>query len=228
MKVNSVILALLLVVCALTTQQLLRAEQAKTTLVVELLPQGPDGSEVVLTQEIQDRVIKVLSRRLDPDNSKNVLVKSESLQRLLLTVPADTDFQEAQALLEQIGQLEFREQRYSAQKTDVEWVTRLNGSAIEHASATPDAMTGRWQVAVKFTTEGGIDFASLTKELLGKPLGIFFDGAEISAPIIQTAITGGEAVITGNFSEKEATELALVLNAGGLPVRVRLVPETES
>ena len=78
-------------------------------------------------------------------------------------------------------------------------------------------------IGITFNEVGSALFAKITKENIGKPLAIFLDGAPISAPIIQSEITGGEAVINGRFSVKEARELARNLNLGALPVPIELV-----
>src|SRR5262249_42096627 len=62
-------------------------------------------------------------------------------------------------------------------------------------------------------------FGDATTRLVGKQLAIVLDGAVQSAPTVQTAITNGSGVITGSFSEREAKNLAVVLNSGSLPLQ---------
>jgi len=101
----------------------------------------------------------------------------------------------------------------------------MDGSAVKRATAAIDdrSPTGAWMVYFDLTSEGGKDFGALTREIQGKPLGIFFDGEEISAPIVQGPITGGHGSITGGFSKDEAVSLANFLNAGALPVDVMML-----
>ncbi len=54
-------------------------------------------------------------------------------------------------------------------------------------------------------------------------MAIFLDGAIISAPVVNEVIRNGEAVISGDFSITEAKQLAQRLNAGALPVPIKLV-----
>jgi len=68
-------------------------------------------------------------------------------------------------------------------------------------------------------------FADMTKANVGKNIGIFLDGELVSAPTVQTEIVDGNAVITGGFDYKEANNLKIQLNAGALPVNVKLVEE---
>ena len=79
-------------------------------------------------------------------------------------------------------------------------------------------------VAIEFTSEGGLLFEQITGELVGLPLAIFLDEDLIGAPTVQQAITGGQTTITGLTAEEVKT-LAILLNAGALPVPVEVIRE---
>lgn len=81
------------------------------------------------------------------------------------------------------------------------------------------------QVSIRFDEEGTKLFAEITKRNIGKPLAIFLDGQLQSAPTVQTEITNGEAVITGNFTPEEANEQVRRLNEGALPVPLELISQ---
>jgi preprotein translocase subunit SecD len=109
--------------------------------------------------------------------------------------------------------------------------TGLTGNMLKDAVASP---TGNgpdsWQVALTFDEKGGDLFAKTTGEIggTGRALGIFLDDKLISSPSVGPefqgkGITGGRAVITGNFTLDTANELALQLRAGALPVPVEIV-----
>src|SRR6185369_14352442 len=68
-----------------------------------------------------------------------------------------------------------------------------------------------WTVQLKFDSEGAKKFGQITEQYKGYRFAIVLDGAIQSAPVIRDAIYGGDAVITGHFSEKEARGLASVL-----------------
>ena len=76
------------------------------------------------------------------------------------------------------------------------------------------------QVSLQFDSDGSNLFADITKRNLGKTVAIFLDNELISAPVVQSEITNGQAVITGNFTLDEAKELAQRLNEGALPVPI--------
>jgi protein-export membrane protein SecD len=81
------------------------------------------------------------------------------------------------------------------------------------------------QVSLKFDEEGTKLFSEITKKNLNKRVAIFLDGQIISAPTVQSEITNGEAVITGNFTIEEAKKLAQRLNEGALPIPINLISQ---
>jgi protein-export membrane protein SecD len=103
--------------------------------------------------------------------------------------------------------------------------TKLGGQHLKRAELQFDQQTGQPQIGLEFDSEGTKLFAEITEKNVGKPVAIFLDDNLISAPRVQEAIREGKAVITGQFTMKEAKELAMRLNAGALPVPVNLVSE---
>ncbi|MEN9216612.1 MAG: protein translocase subunit SecD [Gloeomargarita sp. HHBFW_bins_162] len=108
--------------------------------------------------------------------------------------------------------------------------TGLTGKNLKDAVAQPLAVGNQWQVAIRFDAPGGQKFAELTKSIAGtgRTLGIFLDNTLISFPTVSaefaaTGITGGAAVITGNFTAESANDLAVQLRGGALPVPVEIV-----
>ena len=82
-------------------------------------------------------------------------------------------------------------------------------------------------IALEFTNEGADLFEEITGRNVGNIVAIYLDGAPISTPVVQQRITGGEAVITGQFTLEESKTLVGRLNSGALPVPVELL-STES
>ncbi len=101
--------------------------------------------------------------------------------------------------------------------------TPLNGRYVVGAQVTLDQYTRQPQVAIEFSSEGAKLFGDITARNVGKPLAIFLDGQLIEMPTVQEAITGGNAVITGQFTLAEAQTLAERFNAGALPAPITLV-----
>ncbi len=80
-------------------------------------------------------------------------------------------------------------------------------------------------VQLNFNSEGGKLFEQITTRLVGLPMAIFLDGEVISAPTVKTAISGGNGVIEG-LSVNEGRTLSIQLNAGALPVPLRVIQES--
>lgn len=105
----------------------------------------------------------------------------------------------------------------------------ITGKQLTGANPSPVG-AGSWEVAIEFDSSGGDAFAKLTKNLAGtgRSIGVFLDNDPISTPSVgpqfaATGITGGRAVITGNFTTEAANDLAVQLRGGSLPVPVEIV-----
>ncbi|MFI6449023.1 protein translocase subunit SecD [Kitasatospora sp. NPDC050543] len=100
----------------------------------------------------------------------------------------------------------------------------VNGADVSHAQAIIDTQQGAgWQVQLKFNDKGSSAFASTTGQLATQPspgnqFAIVLDGKVVSHPYVSQSITGGSAVISGNFTQSEAQDLANVLSYGALPL----------
>ena len=101
----------------------------------------------------------------------------------------------------------------------------ITGKDLKRASIDFSQNTGEPQVAIEFTSEGSKKFSDATTRLVGKRLAIFLDDFPITAPRVDTAISDGQAVITGSFTQDAAKALSLQLNAGALPVSVSVVEQ---
>ncbi len=101
--------------------------------------------------------------------------------------------------------------------------TGLSGKDVQHAQVEFDSTSGRPQVLLAFNDEGKKMFGEITKRNVGKLVAIFLDGQPISIPRVQQEISDGNAVISGTFDFKEAKLLAQRLNAGALPVPIKLL-----
>ncbi len=96
------------------------------------------------------------------------------------------------------------------------------GSDIDSARAEFDQVQGGWSVTLNMTSEGKDKWTAVTTRLATeqKQLAIVLDRRVESAPVVQQAITDGRAQITGQFTEQEAKDLALVLKTGALPIEL--------
>jgi hypothetical protein len=85
--------------------------------------------------------------------------------------------------------------------------TGLTDAQLERAIARP-LSDGTYEVVLTFNKEGARLFDEITNRNIGKQVAIFLDGAIISEPTVQSEITAGEAVITGNFTADQAAAIA--------------------
>lgn len=103
--------------------------------------------------------------------------------------------------------------------------TQLTGKDLQKATVVFDQTSGQPQVQIQFTPQGTKFFADITKRNLGKPVAIALDNSVISAPIVQSEIANGTAVITGDFTPDVAKSLSIALNAGALPAPLEVVAQ---
>jgi preprotein translocase subunit SecD len=103
--------------------------------------------------------------------------------------------------------------------------TLLTGGTITNAEVRVDTQYNTPYVGMDFDTQGAKIFERITGENIKKRLAIVLDGVVYSAPVIQDKIGGGKATITGNFTDEEARDLAVVLRAGALPAPVKILEQ---
>ncbi len=99
----------------------------------------------------------------------------------------------------------------------------MTGEMIKNAQMRFDGRFNQPYVSLDLTNQGGKLFAKITKDNIHRRLAIVLDGKVRSAPTIQSEILGGSAQITGQFTSKEATDLAITLRAGSLPAPVEFI-----
>ena len=105
----------------------------------------------------------------------------------------------------------------------VEDRTSLTGDLLSNAQVRIDTRFNDPYVAIDFNSIGAKRFDQLTAANVGKRMAIVLDDTVYSAPVIRERISGGSAQISGNFTEQEATDLAIVLRAGSLPAPVKIL-----
>ena len=171
--------------------------------------------------------------------------------RLLVELPGLTDINQALKLIGQTPTLEFMLERATGTerdaiikaKADLQAAIKagktpelsplvfqdpdfkhigLDGAHLKNAQLVFDNTTGKPQVSIEWDEKGKEIFASTTANNIGKRIGIVLDNTMISAPVIQSAITDGKAVITGIGNQQEAKTLATRLKTGALPVPIAI------
>ncbi|MER5788427.1 protein translocase subunit SecD [Streptomyces sp. NPDC001980] len=105
---------------------------------------------------------------------------------------------------------------------------RVDGTDVKKAQAVYDTQSAAgWQVQMSFTGGGAKKFADVTAELAKNAtqptneFGIVLDGEVVSSPTVSQSITGGQAEISGSFTQEEAQSLSNMLSYGALPLSFR-------
>ncbi len=98
----------------------------------------------------------------------------------------------------------------------------LEGDAVTSASSEYDNMRGNL-VNMKMNDRGAQEWATITRNNIGRPIAIVLDDHVYSFPNVNNEITGGGSEITGNFTPEEANDLANVLKSGKMSAKVNVV-----
>jgi preprotein translocase subunit SecD len=182
----------------------------------------------------------VIERRVNAFGVSESVVQSSKVgddRRILVDLPGVSDASAAAKLVGQTAQLEFRELSASGSASPSAFIsydnttpTGLTGSDLKKADVVYNsggAGSVGPQVSLQFSSAGAQKFADITKRNIGKPLPIFLDSVPVSSPVVQGEILGGNAVITGNFTPDTAKTLSIQLNAGALPVPIKILSERQ-
>jgi len=186
----------------------------------------------------------VIERRINPlgQEETNVQIQeanfvNEGEYRIIIELPGVTDISVAKKKIGETPILEFKTLKPGVDITsldpltttfdDIYDTTTLTGRYLKSAklqfnqTGTGGYNANQAVVVLQFDEEGSDIFAQITKDNLGKEVAIFLDGVPISSPTVQEEITGGEAVVSGNFTPDEGKELARKLNFGALPLPIQ-------
>ena len=214
----------------------------------QLLVQLPGVSDPEQAQRVLGETAQLEFRAQKPETNQQFQIENQILQQhqlellalqqaadtgnqsLLNATTADPDNAPVSAELEQqiqSVQTAIRESNQAIRELFAP--AALTGERLTDAYAQPRQGSNQWEVVLDFDGAGGNQFAELSRNVAGtgRSLGIFLDDRLISAPTVdvqyaETGITGG-AVISGNFDAEGASDLAIQLRGGALPLPVAVV-----
>ncbi|MCK9371533.1 protein translocase subunit SecD [Candidatus Dojkabacteria bacterium] len=154
----------------------------------------------------------------------------EGKNRIIVELPGINDPKEAASLIGQTAQLLFAEVietpgKNGATPSSQLSPTDLTGADLKSAATVFDRNTGKPSVSIEFSEEGSKKFEEITGRNVGKSVVIILDNDIVSSPQVNEKIIGGKAQISGSFTVEEANKLEVQLNAGALPVPIKLVEE---
>lgn len=179
-------------------------------------------------QDIKDTRQR-LQQRADVYSTDSNVYK-EGSNRINIEIPGVSD---ANKILEELGKpgaLEFiDEDNYTKFASGQEYEALLTGSDVKNASSAIDnsGTVQEYVVQLAFNDEGTQKFADATTANVGKRIYIIYDNEVVSAPTVQTAITGGSAVINGMEDDEEAEQLAQTIRIGALPLTLEELRSNE-
>lgn len=199
------------------------------------------GISPVLAQRIEhdsiDQAVETLRNRVDQFGVAEPLIQRSGENRIILQMPGVSDVNAVKKVVGSVAKLEFRLVATSTEGgrvitlkdkggrlVSVEDQALLTGDAVSDARVGFD-QNGQVEVDLSLTSAGAQDFGRITAENVGRQLAIVLDGIVQSAPVIRSAITGGQASITGGYTTDEAKELKVVLKAGALPAPLEVLEE---
>ena len=167
-----------------------------------------------VTKEDLEKTRQLIDLRVNKLGVAETSVTVEGDRRVRVEIPGEYDSKDLVDSLSKTGNLTFK---------DEDGNEVLSGSDVEEAGTMLDSTSNAPVVTLKLTDEGTKKFAEATENNLNKKIYIYMDDEEISAPTVDSVITGGNAIIKGSSSIDEAKNLAGLINAGALPVTVKAI-----
>lgn len=198
-----------------------------------------DGSDV--TQDQMDEAQAVITSRVNSSGASAASVQQQGSNSFLVQVPGAEDSQSIIDTLSTTGVLEFVRvdaiedddvvkliqqgiEGMNLKDENIKYTAFMDGKNV--SNVTVDRPQGSADYAVNLTldSEGTSEFADVTSELVSTKgqIAILLDGKVECAPAVQSAITGGQVQITGNYTSQEANDLKAIINSGSLPVSLSI------
>ena len=175
--------------------------------------QAVDTPELKVDDDAVNRSVKVIERRVNELGLTEPVIQRQGKDRIIVELPGVKDPEKAISMLGRTAMLQFK---------DESGKVVLTGSDLKDAKAQV-SQGNQAVVGLEFNDEGGKKFADLTARNVGKKIAIELDGQVLTAPVVQEAITGGHAQISGSRNVEEAEHLAILLRSGSLPVKIEVM-----
>ena len=222
----------------------------ETDIVVAL-----DGQDIVISLSKAEKLatdtrtmqqsLEIIRRRVDAAGTREPSILRQGSDRILIEVPGVGSATELKAIIGTTAKLTFNPVVRRTSNPNEE--PGLNNILLpdadnpaefyvldENPVVTGEELTNaqpefdqnnRPAVGFKFDVTGARKFGTYTGAHIGEPFAIVLDNEVISAPVIQSAITGGSGIITGSFTIEQTTSLAVLLRSGALPAAMIFLEE---
>lgn len=166
-----------------------------------------------LDDDAIDRAIAVIRMRVDELGVAEPVIAAQGDNRIRVELPDIDDVEQARNMIGRTAMLSFISPRGEEIVTGANLV---QARAVRNPEVSPYPF-----VSLEFDAEGTRLFAAATAEYLNQPIAIVLDNEVISEPVVRAVITDGRASIEGRFSFDDASNLAILLRSGSLPVELR-------
>ncbi|MEO8242122.1 MAG: protein translocase subunit SecD [bacterium] len=204
-----------------------------------------DAEKVATDTRTLQQSLEIIRRRVDAAGTREPSIQRQGTDRILIEVPGIGSAAELKKIIGTTAKLTFNpvvsrttdgtadpgpqnlllpDSAQPGQFYVVEAAPVVTGEDLTDAQPSFD-QNNRPAVSFKFDVTGARKFGEYTGAHVGDPFAIVLDNQVISAPTIQSAITGGSGIITGSFTVEESTNLAVLLRAGALPAEMSFLEE---
>lgn len=158
-----------------------------------------------------ENTMSIIGQRLTDKGYPEATVSRLGANGIRVEIPSVTD---ANAVLDLIGspaKLEF---------LDADGNVFMEGRHLKTATRTVDE-NRKPAISFELTSEGAQLFGDVTAKSIGKEISINLDGQQLMSARVQQAIYGGNVLVTGDFTQERAENIALSLQSGALPLELR-------
>lgn len=197
-----------------------------------------DKALKTITKRTMDRLIEIVSRRVNESGTKEPVIQKQGEDRILVQLPGVNDPKYIINLMGKTAKLTFHlvsenpdglgvkklpMKEDPAQMIPLQRTALLDGDNL--VDAQPSFENGAPVVSFKLDADGSRRFCKVTSDNIGKPFAVVLDKEIITAPRINSSICAGSAIISGSFTVQESSDLAVMLRAGALPTSLSVVEE---
>ncbi|MGR3466605.1 MAG: protein translocase subunit SecD [Shimia sp.] len=210
-----------------------------------LIVQLSEAEASATDERTMAQTLEIVRRRIDEAGTREPTIQRQGAERVLIQVPGIGSAQELKDLLGTPALLTFQPvvgrtgDANAAPGPGNELVPAMDEEGVFYileraAVVTGEDLTnaqpsfdqnGNPSVDFRFNTSGARVFGEYTSANIGNPFAVVLDDEVITAPVIQSAITGGSGQITGQFTVESSSELAILLRAGSLPAGLEFLEE---
>lgn len=204
---------------------------AEPNVTTETHTLGVDGKEERLVVELPgisdiDEAIELIGQtpllEFKSEASEEVVAEIQAeLTALLAQADATAEGQDTTVSLDEFTALQDR--RYVNTKLTGKYLEKAQLQFSQAGVANGGGIQSQPIIALNFNREGADLFEELTRDNVGKTIAIYLDGILVSAPTVNSAIPGGQAIISGAFDIDEAKTTVGRLNSGALPIPIELI-----